>query len=323
MDDLESVKKSKFYTELNAILRERLTKIKQNIDPAYEQILKEKQFNHPLPIICQFEYAAWGLNKQWRLELDFDEYQWSNETVKPHFLNALVYLSVGTEYIHFKCQLCSSFNELLEPKETETIEIRRLNDVDLVTDKLNQVRQFLEDLPNHFLQEIEKINFDELEYMLHPKIQEKWKQGYLPGFDCIVMGEGDFVIGNVYSTYDPNNGETKQYWSPLCDTTLEGIEKYDDDIWTEVSIFHGAFEYENQKFVFGDGAMGNEGYVASTTVNGELNWAIFFTFSNPIHKVEVIGTHLVCYGDTGTIIDIDLNNITKIKITDQNIGARQ
>ncbi|EZH73452.1 hypothetical protein ATO12_16050 [Aquimarina atlantica] len=318
MEDLEIVKKSKFYTELNALLREQLTKIKQNIDPVYEQILEEKQFDHPLPIICQFEYASWGGNKQWRLELDFDEYQWSNETVKPHFLNALVYLSISKESIGFKYQLCSSFNNILQPSEIEKIELKLLNDTDFVSKKIKEVERFLDDLPQYFIQEIEKINFDELEYMLHPKIQEKWKQGYLPGFDCIVMGEGDFVIGNVYSTYDPNTGETKQYWSPLCDTTLERIEKYDDDIWTEVSIFHGAFEYENQKIVFGDGAMGNEGYVASTTLTGELNWAIFFTFSNPIHKAEIIDKHLICYGDTGTVIDIDLNNITKIKITLQN-----
>lgn len=150
-------------------------------------------------------------------------------------------------------------------------------------------------------------------------LQEKWEEGYLPGFDCIAYGSGKFVIPNVYSTYDPNNGKTEQYWTPLCDTTLESIQYYEDDIWTEVDIFHGAFEYDNQKFVFGDGGMGNEGYIASTTLAGVLNWAIFFTFSNPIHKAEVINEHLICYGDSGVIkIDIDLNTMTKIKVTLNN-----
>jgi len=145
----------------------------------------------------------------------------------------------------------------------------------------------------------------------HKIIQEKWKQGWLPGFDCITYGDGTFTIASTYSVYDPNNGETKQYWSPLCDTTFDNIIKYDDDIWTEVDIYHGAFEYDNQKIVFGDGGMGNEGYIASTDLKGDLNWAIFFTFSNPI-----IDHHLICYGDSGVIvIDIDLNDITKIKVT--------
>lgn len=155
--------------------------------------------------------------------------------------------------------------------------------------------------------------------MMHPKIQEKWRQGYLPSLDCIVMGEGDFVLGNTYSMHNPNNGETKRYWSPICDTTLESIEKYDDDIWVEVDIFHRAFEYKNQKFVFGDEGMGNEGYVASKTLTRVLNRAIFFTFSNPIIKAEVKNEHLICYGDTGAFIDINLNNTTKIKVTLQNI----
>ncbi len=314
MEEKEKVINSLFYKEVNVLVRYQFLAIKQNITPSYQQLLKNRDFDHPLPIIHRFEYASWGGDRQWRLELDFDEYQWSDKTIKPHFLNALVYLSIGKESIGFKYQLCSSFNDELEPMQSEKIEHQKLNDADFVAEKIGQLNKFLKQLPEAFLQEIEKLNFNELEYMMHPKIQEKWKQGYLPGFDCITMGEGDIIIGNAYSTYDPNNGETEQYWSPLCDTTLESIEKYNDDIWTEVDIFHGAFEYENQKFVFGDGAMGNEGFVASTSLNGVLNWAIFFTFSNPIHKAEVKNHHLICYGDSGVIIDIDLNTITKIKV---------
>lgn len=311
----ERVIQSLFYKEINALLRKQLHAIKHDITPQYEQILKEKKFIHPLPIINQFEYAAWGANKQWRLELDFDDYQWSYKTVKPHFFNAIVYLSVGKGTVHYKYQLTSSFNEELQSNDTEEIAIEKLNDIDFVSTKIKELNQFLQDLPQAFLEEIKNINFNELEYMMHPKIQEKWKQGYLPGYDCIVMGEGDIIIGSAYSCYDPNTKETKQYWSALCDTTLESLEKYNDDIWVEVDIFHGSFEYKNQKFVFGDGGMGNEGYIASLSLNDVLNWAIFFTFSNPIIKAEVKGEQLICYGDSGTIIEVNLNNITKIKIT--------
>lgn len=146
------------------------------------------------------------------------------------------------------------------------------------------------------------------------KIQDKWKKGFVLGFDCITHAIGEVVIASVYSTEDSNNGEIKQYWSPLCDTTLEKIEKYDDDIWTECDIFHGSFEYKNQKIVFGDGGMGNEGYVASTALTGELNWSIFFTFSNPIHRAEIVDDLLICYGDTGTRIKIKLAELTNINV---------
>jgi len=146
------------------------------------------------------------------------------------------------------------------------------------------------------------------------KIQEKWKEGFVLGYDCITFGNGKVVIGEHYRTENPNNGERKQYWSPLCDTSLDKIEKYNEDIWTEIDVFHGAFEYRNQKIVFGDGGMGNEGYIASITKNNELNWSIFFTFSNPIHKAEIIEKELICYGDTGTKITISLDEITHIKV---------
>lgn len=315
MDEVEKVVNSLFYEEINALLRNTFAIISEGVTPKHEELLKERKFNNPLRIICNFENVSLGIrNKQWRLELDFDDYQWSCKTMKPHFLTALVSIEVGKEVLHFKYQLCSSFNEGLKPMYSQEIEQQKLNDEEFVIEKLKELTQFLKELPECFLQEIKKINFNELEYIMHPKIQEKWKQGYLPGIDGVIMGEGEIIIGNVYRCYDPNNGETKQFWFPLCDTIIESIEKYDDDIWVEVDVFHGAFEYENQKFVFGDGAMGNEGYIASTTMYGELNWAIFFKFSNPIHKAEVKDKHLICYGDSGTIIQINLNNITKIKI---------
>lgn len=152
--------------------------------------------------------------------------------------------------------------------------------------------------------------------MMNEKIQDKWKQGYLPGHDCITYGNGTLVIANTYHVIDTETKKRKQFWFPLCDTTLEGIQKYDEDIWTAIDIYHGAITYGNQKIVFGDGGMGNEGYVASTdSISGYLNWAIFFTFSNPICRVEIKNEHLICYGDTGTIIDVNLNEITQINIS--------
>lgn len=147
------------------------------------------------------------------------------------------------------------------------------------------------------------------------KIQKKWKDLLVLGHDCIVYGDGRITIGSYYRLFNPNNNETKYYWSPICDTTLEWMEKYDEDLWTEVDIWHGEFIFENQKIVFGDGAMGNEGFIASTSLEGELNWSIFFNFSNPICKAEIIGESLICFGDGGIKINIKLDELHKIKVT--------
>lgn len=165
MHETEIVKSSLFYKEINALLRDQFSVIKQSITPGYEQLLKDRHFDTPLPIICQFECGYSNKNQQWRLELDFDEYQWSYKTVKPHFLNALVFIEIGTELIHFKYQLCSSFNDELDPMQSEKIEHQKLNDTPFIEGKIRELNQFLKQLPQRFIQEIEKIDFDELEFL--------------------------------------------------------------------------------------------------------------------------------------------------------------
>lgn len=164
-DEIKHIESTLFYKKINALLREQFSEIKQIILPQYTQLLEDRQFNNPLPIISKFEYAIWGGNQQWRLELDFDEYQWSNETIKPHFLNAFISFDTTKECIHFKYQLCSSFNETLLPMEQQKIETKLLNDANFVSKKIEEVKQFLADVPQRFMEEIRKIDFEELEYV--------------------------------------------------------------------------------------------------------------------------------------------------------------
>lgn len=146
-------------------------------------------------------------------------------------------------------------------------------------------------------------------------IQSKWRDGYVLGYDCIAYGDGRVVIADSYSMHDPNTKTTTHHWSPLCDTSLEAMAKYNDDIWTEVDIFHTPFAFEGQTIVHGDGGMGNEGYVASIGPDNTLNWSLFFTFSNPIMKAEIVDRELICTAEWGVIIRINIDDLTKVSVT--------
>ncbi|WP_370234025.1 MULTISPECIES: hypothetical protein [Henriciella] len=150
---------------------------------------------------------------------------------------------------------------------------------------------------------------------LNETIQQKWREGFVVGYDCIAHGTGRVVFANAYSLYDPNTHETTLYWSPLCDTTVASLLKYNDDIWTGVDIFRDPFEFEGQKIVFGDGGMGNEGYIASVTPENDLNWSLFFSNSNPIAHAEMQGRTIVAYGETGFIAQINIDNPADISVT--------
>ena len=150
-------------------------------------------------------------------------------------------------------------------------------------------------------------------------VQNKWRKGLLPGIDCILFGNGNVTIANTYSITDTNTNKSKQLWFPLCDTTIASLEKYEDDIWTNIDIFHGAINYGEQRIVFGSGSMGNEGFVASTSKNEDLNWGIFFTFSNPIFNVNIINDELICFSELEIEIKVQLNNLTKISIENKSV----
>lgn len=145
-------------------------------------------------------------------------------------------------------------------------------------------------------------------------LQNKWKEGFLLGFDCILFGNGNVIVANYYTLTDSYTNKKEMFWIPLCDTTIESIEKYSPDIWINVDIFHGSIEYNEQIIVFGDGCMGNEGFVASTDKTGNLNWGMFFTFSNPILSAEIKDNILVCTSEIDIKISIQLDDLTKIKI---------
>ncbi len=149
---------------------------------------------------------------------------------------------------------------------------------------------------------------------MNKKIQNQWQNSHILAVDGVVYGDGSITLAQTYSIHDGDYKNIQYYFSPLVDCYLEGLEKYHDDYWLEIGIYNNSFIYNNQKIVFGDGCMGNEGFVASTTLDNQLNWSMFFDFSNPINKAEIIDDKLICYGDTGVKIFINLEKLHDVKI---------
>lgn len=154
---------------------------------------------------------------------------------------------------------------------------------------------------------------------IHNYIQSKWREGKLPGINCLLFADGSVVIVNVHEIENRNTNSTHWSWFAFCDTTIGSLEKYEPDIWTDVDIFHGELSYKDEIIVFGDGSMGNEGFVASTNKNGDLNWGMFFTFSNPVYSAIIKDHILICTTEIGMEISIQLNNLTKVSIDITNL----
>jgi hypothetical protein len=114
--------------------------------------------------------------------------------------------------------------------------------------------------------------------------------------------------------YNPNTKENRFVCSPLCDTTIDSIESYHDDIWVLVDAWT-SIDYQGGKIYGGDGTMGNEGFIACTDENDNLSWGIFFENTNPIKSLEITGRTLVAINEHDELqVEIDLDMLTNIKM---------
>lgn len=147
--------------------------------------------------------------------------------------------------------------------------------------------------------------------------QEHWnlEKHELPGMNCIVFPNGNVTILNCYSTYNPNSKESNFFCSPLCDTTIESIAKYNVEYWTVVDEWV-SMDYQDGKIYGGDGQMGNEGFIACTDAEDRLVWGMFFENSNPIKNLEIKDNILIAINEHSELqIEINLENLTQIKMT--------
>lgn len=94
-------------------------------------------------------------------------------------------------------------------------------------------------------------------------IVENWNSNErkLPDINCIVYPDGNVTVLSYYHVHNPNTSENTGFCNPLCDTTIDSIVKYDNDIWVSVSEWV-SIDYKSGKIYGGDGTMGNEGFVA-------------------------------------------------------------
>ena len=152
---------------------------------------------------------------------------------------------------------------------------------------------------------------------MNDKVKELWEgmQKKLPNFNCILYPDGTITVLDFYRFYDSNENIYYFTISALCDTTLDSVLKYDDDPWVLVDEWC-VISNDMGIFLSGDGAMGNDGFVAHTDCDGKLKWAMFFNQTNPIKDLEINNNYLIGISEHNDAkIEINLKQLTDIKFT--------
>ena len=102
----------------------------------------------------------------------------------------------------------------------------------------------------------------------------------------------------------------------MCDTTIESLEYYTTDIWTEVTLTGERLNLGNgEYFEYGEGGMGNEGFIALVNDLGSLIWAIYFVHSNPFFKILIKDRYILGYTSGDLEYKIDMDNLSSITIS--------
>jgi len=134
----------------------------------------------------------------------------------------------------------------------------------------------------------------------------------LLGYDCIAYADGTVIIMSPITVL---HGESKKaYISPTCDTTVQGILKYNDDIWTPIDFLNSHLILPNGDCLkCGEGAMGNEGFVSCEDASGKLKWSFFCTAFNPFKKLDLLTPDTIQLSSTNEYTMVmDINQPWKI-----------
>ncbi|MEY9972732.1 hypothetical protein ABH966_003108 [Lysinibacillus sp. RC46] len=142
-------------------------------------------------------------------------------------------------------------------------------------------------------------------------IQTNWKNNQLPGIDGIIYISGKVIIMDSYEVMDGNT--TNYFINPLCETSLESIMSFNEDIWCEIEK-HPQIQHNDRIFICGEGGMGNEGFIANVDMNNNLIWAFFSTASNPFYKLELEDNLLKAHSTADLIYVININKPEEMTI---------
>lgn len=137
-------------------------------------------------------------------------------------------------------------------------------------------------------------------------IQEHWNNNELPGIDAILFADGTMIILDFYAVSKEGGGKL-HYVHPVCETNLKSVEKYNDDVWSQIERHPATLSLpDGKKVYFGEGAMGEEGFVALTENDDQLIWALYSTASNPFTKAEFVNGKIRVYSTYDLYYNIDL-----------------
>lgn len=135
------------------------------------------------------------------------------------------------------------------------------------------------------------------------ELQDRWAAGQLIGLDIVYCGGA--AVKNIDIASIENDRLTHAFGREYR-ISYEGEAELnellgDDDVWSEVQVYNKLSLEGGRVILCGEGEMGNEGFIARTDKDNNIEWFLFSTTSNPFVDIRRQGdfvyihsTHRFC-----------------------------
>ncbi len=155
------------------------------------------------------------------------------------------------------------------------------------------------------------------------KIQDKWNDSSILGMDSIVLKNGLVYLIDIIYSQDDRAKKTfnKLYQLEIgAKTSLDELLENDPDVWSEIQI-NGELElHDNSKILFGEGEMGNEGFIVKTDAENNIEWSFFSTQSNPFINATIVNEDVHIFSSHGFHMILNKDDDPIKMIIDNNLS---
>jgi hypothetical protein len=147
-------------------------------------------------------------------------------------------------------------------------------------------------------------------------LERKWRVGHVLQVDGIVFLSERVMLVDAKTVRRENS--IRCVATPFADTDVTSVLKYNPDPWVAITQLDSIAWDEDINVVCGEGAMGNEGFVAVVDRKKDIPiWVLFSTCSNPFESVARDGEDIVASAGYDQAWRLPMEDPTKFAILDE------
>lgn len=154
-------------------------------------------------------------------------------------------------------------------------------------------------------------------------IRNSWNKELILGVDALLFKNGTVYLTEIEVETDVLAIRTfgKRYSLAFHGKRKIGeLLNENSDVWSEIQVYGEVPLLEDSKLIYGEGEMGNEGFIACINPDNQMEWSFFSTKSNPFIESNQENGKIQIFSSHGfSVVVYDVKNTLGMNIDNQLI----